>query len=253
MDPSALKASRRIFLLDIPVDIISLDNLQEKIKNLLSEDEVHQIVFISTLDLLRARRNSEYEQCLRMASLVIPISKGLIRGAKFVKKETLIRHMPFEFVIRLLGALENQNQSLYLLGQKKELLATIENNLRVSFPKLKIVGRFGGFFPREMQPDIITAIKKATPSLLLVGKGLQGKDMWLFYNRKNFNYGITLWCGECFQIFSGKKERTSKGAWERGTYKISEVLRRPWRLLRAFIYLYYGILLIIHKIKEASK
>ena len=250
MGSKELNSSKRIYLLDIPVDSISLDNLEAKTKEMLSDKQVHQIVFITTLDLLKARRNAEYEQCLRNASLVIPTTKGLISGANFVKKKKLIRHMPFEFVIRLLGALENQNQSLYLLGQKQQELTTVENNLRTSFPKLRIVGRYVGFFPRELQGDIITAIKKASPSLLLVGRGLLGRDMWVYSMRKHLNPGIILWCSECFEIFSGKKERTPKAAWESGTYRISDLFRRPWRFLRIFVYLYYGILLIIHRIKE---
>lgn len=253
MDSKKMKHSKRIFLLDIPVDIVSLEDMEEEVTYLLSSDEVKQIVFISTLDLLKARRNSEYEQCLRTASLVVPTTAGLVRGARFVKKERLIRHMPFEFVIRLLGALEKQNLSLFLLGQKQQELMTIEQNLRTSFPKLKIVGRYTGFFPRELQSDIITAIKKAGPSLLLVGRGLSGKDMWLFSMKNHLNPGIVLWCGECFDIFSGKKDRIPKTAWESGSYKISELISRPWRILRAFVYLYYGILLLIHRIKEKSK
>ncbi len=244
--------SKRIYLLDIPVDYISLEKLEAKVKEMLANNSVNQIVFISTLDLLKARRNSEYEQCLRNASLVIPTTKGLIRGAQFVKKEQLIRHMPFEFVIRLLGVLENQQQSLFLLGQKQQQLTTIENNLRTSFPKLRIVGRYVGYFPRELQSDIVTAIKKASPALLLVGKGSQGREMWLYSLRKHLNPGILLWCGDCFDIFSGKKERISKSAWESGVYRISDFFRRPWRFLRIFIYLYYGLLLLIFKIKEPS-
>jgi N-acetylglucosaminyldiphosphoundecaprenol N-acetyl-beta-D-mannosaminyltransferase len=250
MGPKEIKSSKHIYLLDIPVDIIPLENLETKIKEMLSDNGVHQIVFINTLDLLKARRNAEYEQCLRNASLVISTSKGIIRGAKFVKKIDVVRHMPFEFVIRLLGALENQNQSLYLLGQKQQELTTIENNLRTSFPKLRIVGRYVGYFPRELQSDIITAIKKASPSLLLVGRGLPGKDMWVYSMRKHLNPGISLWCSECFDIFSGRTERISKTAWESGTYKISGLFRRPWRFLRIFIYFYYNVLLLIYRIKE---
>jgi N-acetylglucosaminyldiphosphoundecaprenol N-acetyl-beta-D-mannosaminyltransferase len=253
MDPTEVRGPKKIHFLNIPVDNISLDDLDEKVKQMLENDEVLQIVFINTFDLLRARRNGEFEQCLRLASLVIPTSKGLIRGAKFVHNDKLVRHMPFEFIIRLLGALERQNKSLYILGQNQSRVINIENNLRVSFPALKIVGRFQGFFPDEMKPDILTAIKKAAPSLLLAGRGLKGKDMWLFYNRKQLNPGINVWSGECFDIFSGKKERTAKQAWESGSYKIGEFIRRPWRCLRIFIYMYYGILLIIHRIKQSIK
>jgi UDP-N-acetyl-D-mannosaminuronic acid transferase (WecB/TagA/CpsF family) len=69
-------------------------------------------------------------------------------------------------------------------------------------------------------------------------------------NKRNLHPGIYLWCGECFEIFSGRRQKPSKKSWERGTNTFPESMRKPWRLLRGFLYLYYGILLVVHRFRR---
>ena len=243
-------STERITILDIPVDKVHLDDLPAVVEDLLSRDSVNQIVFINTRGLLKARRNKEYQAFLKNAALVIPTSKGLVWGARASRKGEIYRQMPFEFVIHLLGAVEKIQGSLYIIGQKPAELQSVENNLKTSFPQLKCVGRYTGFYPREMKNDIITSIKKTAPSLLLAGRGLQNREQWIYENRTLFSPGIFIWCGDCFDIFSGRKERPSKAAWKSGMYKFPETIVRPWRLLRIFIYFYYAFRIFIYRISH---
>ncbi|MFP4561891.1 MAG: WecB/TagA/CpsF family glycosyltransferase [Spirochaetia bacterium] len=243
-----VKGRKRTTVLDIPVDIFSEDDLDTIIQSMLENGKTNQIVFLSTSGILRARRNHDFGQCIRNASLIVPISNGIVRGAKFLKHADPNRFIPFDFVIRLLGVLEDQKGSLFLLGHRQQQLQTVESNLKASFPGLRIVGRYVGFFPREAQDNIITAIKKAAPSLLLVGKGPKGRNLWLFEKKKEFNPGITLWCGDCFDIISGKKPRPSRALWNRGLEFLPLLVRRPWRLFRIVLYWYYWILIILYRI-----
>ncbi len=248
MDTGRPGSTKRITILDIPVDIVSLDDMDGIVEDLLSKPKVHQIVFINTLDLLKARRNQEYRTFIKNAALVIPTTKGIVWGSRVTQKETAHRHMPFEFVIHLLGAVERVKGSLYIMGQKSRELQTVETNLRTSFPGLKCVGRYTGYYPREMKGDIITSVKKTAPSLFLAGRGLPRKELWIYEHRTLFNPGIFLWCGECFDIFAGTRERPSKTAWNSGFYRLPGALIRPWRLLRIFPYLYFGLRLIFRRI-----
>ena len=43
--------------------------------------------------------------------------------------------------------------------------------------------------------NVLTAIKKSSPALLLTGKGLKGKNLWLYRNSQSFNPGFKS-CGE---------------------------------------------------------
>ena len=74
----------RVSLLKIPIDIIDPGQLDLLVFQLLAEKKEQNIVLLSLRDLLRARRNAEYNAYVCNAALVIPISKSIVRGVRFL-------------------------------------------------------------------------------------------------------------------------------------------------------------------------
>ncbi len=158
--------------------------------------------------------------------------------------------MPFEFVIRLLGVIEKINGTVYLLGEKNRELNISAGNLRDSFPGLLIVGRHQGYLSPEREQNVVMAIKKATPTLLLAGSGLKGGDRWIYRRRDDLGAAFTLWCGECFKIFSGKAQRISRKQWESRAHAFSTLIKNPVRLLGIFPRIGFGMLLLVYRIRK---
>jgi len=240
---------QRVNLLRVPIDIIAPDQLGGVVYDLLKENKEHNIVLLSLWDLLRARRNTDYRTYVTRASIVIPISKSLVRGVKFLKGKKAIRYMPFDFVVSLLTTLEQREFSCYLLGGKTKILLKTERNIRQTFPRLRIVGRFPGHFKKHDEATIIKAIKKASPSLLLVGKGVRGREKWIAKNNLSLGTGgLRLWCSDIFDVFAEKKKHPSRGAFNHGMEWIGYCFQKPIKFLRFFPYMYYNLLLLIYKL-----
>jgi N-acetylglucosaminyldiphosphoundecaprenol N-acetyl-beta-D-mannosaminyltransferase len=214
----------------------------------LGQEQGHDLVLLSLWDLLKARRNNEYRAFVQRATAVVPIAKSITGGAKFLLKKKLYRYMPFEFVISLLTVLEKREFSVYLLGSKMRILKKTEKNLRQTFPRLRIVGRFVGGFKHHEEPTILEAVRKAAPSLLLVGKGVKGGERWIVRNSAGLNNGLRLWCSDLFDVFAERRRRPSKKVFERGFEWIGFCFQKPWRFFRIFPYLYYKILLCVYRI-----
>jgi len=101
---------------------------------------------------------------------------------------------------------ERFSRTVYLLGGRKDEVEKAERNLRDSFRGLRLVGRHAGFYPKSQEKNVLLAIKKATPTFLLVGGGLPGRDLWVLRRKKELTPGIYLWVDDCFELFSGKKK-----------------------------------------------
>lgn len=248
MGTETTEKKRRINLLKVPVDIIPPQQLGEFFIELLSDEKEHNIVLLSLWDLLRARRNSDYRTYIQQASLVIPISKSIISGLKFLTGEKAYRYMPFDFIISILANLEKREHSCYLLGGEKKVLSKTENNIRQTFPRLRIVGRYPGSFKKAEEATLIKAIKKASPSLLLVGKGIRGGENWISKNSENLGKGLRLWCSDIFDVFAEKKKHPSSGVFNSGLEWVGYYFHAPYKFLRIFPYLYYKIVLLIYKL-----
>ena len=202
----------RVQLLNVPVDSLDQDQALKRVESFLLDGGRHQIVFLNRERLLAARGHNEYRRCLREASLILPVSPSIVRGARFLRKGELTCYSTFTFVIRLLSLAERFNRTVYLLGGRKEEVEKAERNLRDSYRGLRLVGRHAGYYPKSQEKNVLMAIKKATPTFLLVASGLPGRDLWVLRRKKDLTPGIYLWVDDCFELFSGRKKTNRSGS-----------------------------------------
>lgn len=245
MDPQA--AISRISVLGVPVDILPEEGIEDLVARF-ADGKNHQIILLSLWDLMRSRRSGEFRTMIAGASLVLPISLSITKGARFLHKAEPIRYMPFDFVVKLLAALELHGKSAYLLGSTRTGIQKAEGNIKSTFPGLRVVGRYAGRYPKQMELTIVEAIKKATPSLLLVGSGVPGRERWIPRNLARFNSGIYLWCSDLFEVFAERRSKPSRSFFKKGLEWLPFSILRPWKIYRVFIYLWYNILLLVARL-----
>jgi N-acetylglucosaminyldiphosphoundecaprenol N-acetyl-beta-D-mannosaminyltransferase len=99
-----------------------------------------------------------------------------------------------------------------------------------------------------MEPDIVTAIKKSAPTLLLAGSGVPGRENWLQRHRRELAPGISLWAGNCLEIFAGTERQASPRLRRAGLAGLAGFWRQPWRIVLALPHLWYGILLLVKRV-----
>jgi len=249
--------AHRIIFLKVPIDIVPPEELPDIVSRLLASADNsdgdpsrkgQNIVLLSLWDLLRARRKSAYRDYIFNAALVLPISRSIVSGVKFLTGKKVFRYMPFHFVVSLLSILEKKEQSVYLLGGKVRVLKKAERNLHTTFPRLKIVGRHEGRMRKREAPAVIEAIRKSAPSLLLTGEGIRGRELWIPRNSSRINTGLRLWCSDLFDVFSDKKRRPSDEVFEKGLEGFGFFLRNPFRIFKLFPYFRYKVLLLAYKL-----
>ena len=232
----------------VAVDVLPEERIPDAVGELVAKGASAQISLIRWWDFMRARRDREYRACLRDADLVLPVSRSIATAARFLRAARPPRYMPFDFVIRVLGALEDRSRSVYLLGGTTRSLRTVEQNLRETFPGLRFVGRYTGNYGKPVEADIITAIRKANPDFVLIGPGIPAGDRWVSRHRSQLSPSIFLVAADVFDIFAERRPRGSRTAFRRGLDFLPDLARRPWRLLRFFVYLWFLLLLLVFRV-----
>jgi len=241
-------AIERVSCLNVPLDILPADEIPEVIHELLATGEGKHIVLLSLMDLLRARYNNDYRAYVLSAALIIPISKSIISGVRFLTGKTPVRYMPFDFAVKVLAALEERGRSVYLLGARRKSLQTAERNIRHTFPGIRIVGRCAGGFKRQDEDTILKAVRKASPSLLMVSSGVPGDERWIGRNSAALGPGLRIWVSDLFDVFAERRRRPSRASFDRGLEWIGFCCQNPLRIFRIFAYFYYKIMLLHFKL-----
>ena len=239
---------QRINVVGVPVDVCRPEDLETEILELLAKPGTKQIVFLNIWGLLKARRKNDFAECVKNADLIFPISKSILNGAKFLKKEIPVRYNPFKAVIQILSVLDSHFKSLYLLGSRGQTLQIVEKNVRDTFPSLRIVGRCRGYYQKNYESNVIQAIYKASPSLVLVSEGIAEKDCWSFRRRDQFASSIFVYYKDAFGIFSKRVKRVDEKVFDKGHEIFTEVLRNPLKIFLIFPFIWYTIVLIWYRL-----
>jgi N-acetylglucosaminyldiphosphoundecaprenol N-acetyl-beta-D-mannosaminyltransferase len=252
MDHPYVNNLQRITLLKVPLDIVPEDQIGRIAQEFAQSPGHKAVVFLTYSKFMKARRDPEFLAHLHRAALVIPVSKSLEQGCRFLKMPEPIRHYPFNFAIQFLGALEEKRRTIYLLGDHHESVQTIAANMRTSFPGLTLVGRHTGHYGRDKEEPILQAIQKATPTVLLIGPGIPGREKWAFRQGAPLPVRVSLYSEETFRIMAGRKRRPSKASFRKGTYELHRSLFNPLRMGRVFSYLWFGLLLLVQRLRKKA-
>lgn len=245
---------KRIELLGVPVDIVPPENLEKVLLELLERPGTKQIVFLTIWDLLKARKTrGDFSLCIRTADLVLPLSRSILKGAQFLGLDVPVRYNPFDCTIRIFSILDQYYKSVFFLGAHKKSLQQAERNVKGTFQNLHIVGRYVGYFKQDMENDVIEAIYKASPTLVLVSEGIKEKECWSYRRRNRFSSSIFLYYRDAIGIFSNRIKRVDEKVFERGHEIWSEIGHHPLKIFLLFPYLKYKILLCWYKFSRKNK
>jgi N-acetylglucosaminyldiphosphoundecaprenol N-acetyl-beta-D-mannosaminyltransferase len=234
----------------VPVDRVDGGGAVARVRELLESPQHEQVILLSMESFARARRDPEYSRAVRQAALVVSVTRRLEHAARMLRHPEVRSVVPFDLIIRILDAAESAGSSVYLLGGRKEQLERAEKNLRASFPKLRLVGRHAGFYAPRVEQDIITAIRKSAPRVLLVGSGVPGGELWPLRRRRQLTPGISVWVADCFEVFAGARRPVPRGVYEAGLESYSGWITHPWRLLRVFRDLWFWVAVLVHRFRR---
>ena len=238
----------RISLLGVPVDICQPENLEKEVMEILARPGTKQIVFLSIWDLIKARKKGDFADCIKSADLILPVSKSILRAAAFLKKPVPVRYYPFSAVIQILSVLDNHFKTLYLLGSSKKTITKVEHNIKDTFPSLKIIGRYVGYFPKTAENDIIQAIFKSQPSLVLMSDGIREKICWPYRRRNQFASSTFLYYKDAFGIFSERVRRVNEKNFEKGLEFFIEIAHNPFKTFLIIPLFFFSLTVLWYKI-----
>lgn len=248
-------AVERIKVAGIPVDVCRKEDIEGAVLELLAQNDidkaqggVKRIMFLTIWDLLRARHNKECRAAIESASLILPVSKSIIKGAAFLKKSVPARWNPFDAIIEIMSAVEMRRKSLYLLGARPVTLGKTEANVRATFPAINIVGRYVGYYPKKAEGDVIAAINKSAPSLVLLSEGLKDRELWAYRRREVLCGGVFLYYCDAFGIFSDRIRRINEKTFEKGHEVFIEVFRNPFKVFYILPFMWYKAVLVFYRL-----
>lgn len=168
----------------------------------------------------------------RKCDLLVPDGMGLYYASRVLGDPTPGVTNAVFIMDELLERAERAGYGVYLLGTREDLLARAIARLRQRYPSLRILGHRDGFFSREEEDGVVSAVKAVRPEILVLGISSVRKDEFLDRNLSALGVPVCLGVGGALDILAGTHALAPGWVRRAGlewVYRLAQEPRRLWK------------------------
>jgi N-acetylglucosaminyldiphosphoundecaprenol N-acetyl-beta-D-mannosaminyltransferase len=235
-------------ILGIGVDNITRAQAVVRVMEMIKSGGVFHVISLNPYKILRFKGNADLRVISGTADLHLAAGAGVQWGGKILKSPIRERIPILSFMMDLIRIAEIKEFSIFLVGGKPEIVERAFFNIKKSFPKIRIVGRHGGYFNTEREKSVIEAMRKSEANIVFVGLGFPKEDKWIHRIKGEFKNAVFISVGGCIDIISGEIKKAPAFFMERGLDWFYRIISKPWRIGRFLRTLLFFIMVIFKRI-----
>lgn len=201
---------KRIELLGVPVDCVSMDTALDWAETMIKGDHPCTILAVNPEKVMRAQQDSELLDQLRSADLLIPDGIGVVLAARLLGLGLTERVPGSELMPNLCRRAASNGYSTFLFGASKEVNQHAVQVLRDRYPGIRIVGSQHGYVKEEEMPSLISLINECQPDLLFVALGSPQQELWMARYLPQLKVKVCQGVGGTFDVIAGRVRRAPK-------------------------------------------
>lgn len=227
-----LEDANIVNILGIGIDNVTRSQAVVKVMKMIDAGGTHHVILLNPYKLHRYKSNADLQLISSRASMHVASGAGLGWAAKFLKTPLKERIASISFLMDIVRIAEIKEYSIFLVGARPEIVEKTFLNIHKSFPKIRIVGRHGGYFNAERELAVVEAIRKSNANIIFVGLGFPKEDRWIDRYRGEFRNAVLIGVGGAIDIISGEIKKAPAFFMDRGLDWFYRIITKPWRIGR---------------------
>jgi N-acetylglucosaminyldiphosphoundecaprenol N-acetyl-beta-D-mannosaminyltransferase len=225
----------RTDILGVRVRRWSLTQALDAAEDSIRRDERRYAVFINVYNVIEARRDAQYRQCLNDADFPMADGIPLVWASRASGQAVGSRCCGPDFMVEMNKRAEEKGYTVYIMcGGDKKAERTAEAFQKMH-PKLKIVGAWTppwGPISDASNQHILGELERTRPDIFWVGLGAPLQERWVWENRKKIPARFTGAVGGAFDYHIGMRRRAPRWMQKRGMefwYRIGQDPSLIWK------------------------
>ena len=134
---------------------------------------------------------------------------------------------------------QREHFRLFFLGGRPGIAAEAARQVACRYPELIVAGTHHGYFDRDRNSaenaDVVAAINRCRPDILLVALGMPLQEKWLTQNWDHIDAGVALTGGAILDYLSGRMRRPPAWMCRCGWEWLGRLLIEPRRLWKRYL------------------
>lgn len=150
----------QLSILDVPVDVITMNEAIQRVQDLYSEPGLHTVVTVNAEMVMRARHDKELHQILKQADLAVPDGAGVLWAAEQLGQHIPERVAGCDLAAALLAKAAQHKTPVYFLGAAPGVAEQAVKNMEAKVGPLEVVGIHSGFLMTKRKQGLFKRLKR---------------------------------------------------------------------------------------------
>lgn len=229
----------RIKFMNTEIDNYSMEEVLEKIDEIISEDKNAYVVNPNVDGIVKLEKDKEFKRVYENAELILADGKPLIWMSKWYKtpiKEKISGSDLFPLVCEMAA---KKGYTMFFLGAAEGVAQKAADNLKAKYSGLSVVGTYSppmGFEKDDNEiKKIISMVREASPHILILGLGCPKQEKFIYRYRKELGVPISLCMGASIDFEAGNVKRAPKWMSNAGLEWFYRLCKEPRRMFKRYI------------------
>jgi len=221
-------------ILGMPIDAMTMDDVLDRCRASLATRERTLVGVVNAAKMVRLRDDAHLRDSLLDCDVLLADGQSVVWASRLLRRAVPERVAGVDLFERLLELAARDGRSVYLLGARADVLATLQQRLGERFPALKIVGARDGYFTDAEASTVAADIADSGADMLFLGMTSPKKEIFLGDYGETLGVPVLHGVGGSFDILAGVTKRAPL-LWQRlGVEWLYRVLQEPRRLWRRY-------------------
>jgi N-acetylglucosaminyldiphosphoundecaprenol N-acetyl-beta-D-mannosaminyltransferase len=223
---------RRIRLLGLPVDDVTMAEAVAIIDGFIATREVHQHVVVNVAKVVQAHRDPALRSIIEACDLVTADGQPIVWASRWLGTPLRERVAGIDLMDHLLARADERRYRVYLLGARTDVVRTVAERVQLEHPGVAVVGWHDGYWDPADEASVVTAISEARPDILFVAITSPRKEQFLARWKDVIGAPLVMGVGGSFDVYAGAVRRAPAWVQRMGLewlYRVWQEPRRMWR------------------------
>ena len=227
--------SKRISVLSVPIDCITMDEAVSKIIEMTKQSGLHLVATANAEMVMLANQDPVLHGILNSASLVVPDGAGILWAAERMGERVPERVTGVDITKEVFKQAVSNQIPIYCLGAAPGVAQQAVSNLQAMYGTINIAGIHDGFLDEAEEQRIINDIKTSGAKLVFVALGVPKQEQWMSSHR-GLLHGVMVGVGAGFDYHAGNLKRAPRWMQRCNLEWLYRLMQEPKRLLKRYIY-----------------
>ena len=220
----------KIDVMGLKFDSMTMDEALSRAEALLRGDKAASVVTPNAEIAYEALHDVQLREMLNGADLMLPDGAGVVLASKLLRTPVKQKVAGVDFAAGLLGILERNGQSLYLLGGKTGIGELAAQKMLEAHPQLRIAGIAEGYFQDEA--PVIAKINASGADALFVCLGAPKQERFMVQHQQELHVHLMAGLGGSLDAFAGTVQRAPAWMIRLNLEWLYRLIREPKRFRR---------------------